>query len=86
SGDTVQSADFAGVEIRYTAGSIDNPLWEHMTPLGDAGGFFTSAIEAVLPEAGSWTFACRSRNTAGVLSVGARYLRRSLGRNTGQTL
>ncbi|MQP51148.1 hypothetical protein, partial [Escherichia coli] len=42
--DTVQSADFAGVEIRYTAGSIDNPLWEQMTPLGDAGGFFTAAI------------------------------------------
>jgi len=84
--DTVQSADFAGVEIRYTAGSIDNPLWEHMTPLGDAGGFFTAAIEAVLPASGSWTFACRSRNTSGVLSTAARYLRRSLGRNVGQTL
>ncbi|WP_223482817.1 host specificity factor TipJ family phage tail protein [Stenotrophomonas sp. OVS01A] len=84
--DTVQSADFAGVEIRYTAGSIDNPLWEQMTPLGDAGGFFTAAIEAVLPASGSWTFACRSRNTSGVLSTAARYLRRSLGRNIGQTL
>ncbi len=84
--DTVQSADFAGVEIRYTAGSIDNPLWEQMTPLGDAGGFFTAAIEAVLPASGSWTFACRSRNTSGVLSTAARYLRRSLGRNVGQTL
>lgn len=84
--DTVQSADFAGVEIRYTAGSIDNPLWEQMTPLGNAGGFFTAAIEAVLPASGSWTFACRSRNTSGVLSTAARYLRRSLGRNVGQTL
>lgn len=84
--DTVQSADFAGVEIRYTAGSIDNPLWEQMTPLGDAGGFFTAAIEAVLPASGSWTFACRSRNTSGGLSTAARYLRRSLGRNVGQTL
>ncbi|MBM9914353.1 MULTISPECIES: host specificity factor TipJ family phage tail protein [Stenotrophomonas] len=84
--DTVQSTDFAGVEIRYTAGSIDNPLWEQMTPLGDAGGFFTAAIEAVLPASGSWTFACRSRNTSGVLSTAARYVRRSLGRNVGQTL
>lgn len=83
--DTIQSADFAGVEIRYTAGTVAAPVWEDMTPMGDSG-FHTAAFEAVVPEAGDWTFACRSRNTSGELSTVSRVIHRALGKNLGQSL
>ncbi|MGE8289880.1 MAG: lysozyme, partial [Stenotrophomonas sp.] len=83
--DTIQSADFAGVEIRYVAGTVAAPVWEDMTPVGDSG-FHTAAFEAVVPEAGEWTFACRSRNTSGELSAGMRIEHRTLAKNLGQTL
>jgi len=83
--DTIQSADFAGVEIRYTAGSVTAPAWEAMTPLGDTG-YHAAAFEAVLPASGTWTFACRSRNTSGTLSPDARIVTQTLGANLGQQL
>ncbi len=70
--ETIQSPDFAGVEIRYTAGAATAPDWDNMTPLGDSG-FHTAAFESAAPAGGEWTFACRSRNTSGTLST-AYYL------------
>jgi trimeric autotransporter adhesin len=81
--DTIQSADFAGVEIRYIAGNVPAPVWGTMAPLGDAG-YHAAAFEAVLPTSGEWTFACRSRNTSGTLSVGARVITKTLGKNLGE--
>lgn len=83
--DTMRSADFAGVEIRYIAGHVAAPLWDDMTPVGDTG-YHTAAFEAVVPESGQWTFACRSRNTSGELSTGMRAVQRTLGKNLGQSL
>ena len=83
--DTIQSADFAGVEIRYMPGLIASPAWDQMTPLGDTG-YHAAAFEAVLPSSGEWTFACRSRNTSGALSTAMRVLSRTLGKNLGQQL
>ncbi|WP_205954294.1 phage tail protein [Pseudoxanthomonas winnipegensis] len=85
SDDTIQSADFAGVEIRYTAGSVTAPAWETMMPLGDTG-YHAAAFEAVLPASGTWTFACRSRNTSGTLSPNARIVTQTLGANLGEQL
>lgn len=83
--DTIQSADFAGVEIRYMPGLIASPSWDQMTPLGDTG-YHAAAFEAVLPSSGEWTFACRSRNTSGALSTGMRVLSRTLGNNLGEQM
>ncbi len=83
--ETMRSADFAGVEIRYTAGTIAAPVWEEMTPVGDSG-FHTAAFEAVVPASGDWTFACRSRNTSSELSAAMQIVHRTLGKNLGQTL
>ncbi len=83
--ETMRSADFAGVEIRYTAGTIAAPAWEEMTPVGDSG-FHTAAFEAVVPASGEWTFACRSRNTSSELSAAMKIVHRTLGKNLGQTL
>lgn len=83
--DTMQSPDFAGVEIRYTAGVVPAPDWDAMTPVGDSG-FFTAAFEAVVPDAGQWTFVCRSRNSSGVLSTGMQVITRTLGQSLGQNL
>jgi hypothetical protein len=85
SDDTIQSADFAGVEIRYIAGDIAAPVWADMTPLGD-DGYHAAAFEAVLPPSGTWTFACRSRNTSGTLSTAARVVTQTLGANLGEQL
>jgi hypothetical protein len=76
--DTMRSPDFAGVEIRYIAGNVPAPDWEAMTPLGGAG-YYTAPFESVLPPAGEWTIACRSRNTAGQLSDGMRRVTRTFG-------
>ncbi len=35
--DTIQSADFAGVEIRYMVGTVASPVWDDMIPLGNDG-------------------------------------------------
>ncbi|OWQ54016.1 phage tail protein [Stenotrophomonas maltophilia] len=83
--DTVQSADFAGVEIRYVAGKVAAPVWDQMIPLGD-DGYHVAAFEAVLPPAGDWTFACRSRNTSGALSEASRVVQKTLGANLGEVI
>jgi len=83
--ETIQSPDFAGVEIRYTAGSVSSPVWEDMTPVGDTG-YHTAPFEVVMPEAGTWTFSCRSRNTNGVLSTNARTVTRTLTANLGEQI
>ena len=83
--ETIQSADFAGVEIRYIEGTVASPNWDGMTPVGETG-YFTAPFEAVMPEAGTWTFACRSRNTAGRLSTGMRVITRTLAANLGQVI
>lgn len=81
---TTEAANLAGAEIRYTAGSNGAPVWDDMTPLG--AGFFTSAFEMVLPPSGTWTFAIRARNTAGILSNGQKVVIKSLGANLGEEL
>lgn len=83
--ETVQSADFAGVEIRYSAGKVAAPAWDQMTPLGD-DGYHVAAFEAVLPPAGDWTFACRSRNTSGALSEASRVVQKTLRANLGEVI
>lgn len=82
--DTIQSANFAGVEIRYHPGNEPH-TWEQMTPLGD-DGYHPSAFEAVLPEAGVWAFAIRSRNTAGTLSTQALVISKTLQANLGEVI
>ncbi|WP_313171480.1 host specificity factor TipJ family phage tail protein [Stenotrophomonas sp.] len=83
--ETMRSADFAGVEIRYIADHVIAPDWDAMTPIGDTG-YHSAAFEAVMPASGKWTFACRSCNTSGELSVGMRIIQRTLGKNLGQSL
>lgn len=83
--DTIQSPDFAGVEIRHIAGAVTSPDWDQMTPIGD-DGYHTAAFEAVVPASGEWTFACRSRNTSGELSVGMRVITRTLAHNLGEQI
>lgn len=82
--DTIQSANFAGVEIRYHPGTEPH-AWEQMIPLGD-DGYHPSAFEAVLPPAGLWTFACRSRNTSGTLSSQTRTVQVELKANLGEVI
>jgi len=83
--DTIQSANFAGVEIRYVPGDVPDPIWSGMTSLGD-DGYHPSAFEAVLPASGLWTFACRSRNTSGTLSNEMRVVRKELKANLGEVI
>lgn len=83
--DTIQSPDFAGVEIRYEAGAVATPDWANMTPLGE-GGYHTAAFESAMPPAGTWTFACRSRNTSGSLSDGMAVSTVTLGGNLGEVI
>lgn len=83
--DTMRSPDFAGVEIRYTVGNAPVPDWNTMTPLGESG-YYTAPFESVLPAAGEWTIACRSRNTAGQLSEGMRTVTRTFGPNLGEII
>lgn len=63
---TIQPANLAGAEIRYVAGTVAGPDWEAMTAVGE--GVHTAGFEAVIPAAGTWTFAARARNTDGLLS------------------
>ncbi len=84
-GDTTRSADFAGVEIRYMPGKDMTPDWNAMTPVGETG-YHTAPFEAVIPESGDWTFACRSVNTSGELSTGMRVVVKTLGNNLGEQM
>lgn len=67
-------AALAGVQIRYRAGSTPATAsdWDGMAPLGDAGDVYTAHFETTRPAAGTWTFALRAINTAGVLATGVR--------------
>lgn len=73
--DTIQSPDFRGVEIRYIEGYITLPPWDEMTPIGD--GHEVGLVETAQPPAGTWTFACRSVNSNGTLSLGMRVITRT---------
>ncbi|MDT3467936.1 host specificity factor TipJ family phage tail protein [Stenotrophomonas maltophilia] len=83
--DSLRSPDFAGVEIRYMSGLVADPEWAAMAPVGQAG-YHTAPFEIVVPDAGEWTFACRSVNTSGELSEGMRVVTKTLGKNLGQQL
>lgn len=86
-GTTTPPPDYAGAEIRYITGSVPAPDWASMTPLGE-DGFFTSAVEMVMPAAGLWTFAARPRTTSkllGPLSIVTATLTENLGEITTQT-
>ncbi|WP_372177460.1 host specificity factor TipJ family phage tail protein [Xanthomonas axonopodis pv. phyllanthi] len=83
---TIRSPDYTGVQIRYIAGSVANPNWSAMTPLGDNDGYHASAFESTLPEAGSWTFAIRAMNTSGNLSNTMLTVQKALTNNLGQEL
>lgn len=84
---TIKPPDYAGSEIRYITGNVPDPDWAAMTPLG-ADGFFTSAVEMVMPPAGLWTFAARPRSTGkllGPLSILTLTLTENLGEIGQQT-
>ncbi|APP76875.1 hypothetical protein BJD12_18435 [Xanthomonas vesicatoria ATCC 35937] len=84
--DTIQSANLAGAEIRYTQAPEQGapmPAWEAMTPVGDSG-YHTGAFDSPIPSSGKWTFAIRARNTNGTLSLAAKYVTKTLGKNLGE--
>ncbi|MBB3832562.1 hypothetical protein FHR55_000728 [Xanthomonas arboricola] len=84
--DTIQSANLAGAEIRYAQAPEQGapmPAWDAMTPVGDSG-YHTGAFDSPIPASGKWTFAIRARNTNGTLSVAAKYVTKSLGKNLGE--
>ncbi len=83
--DTMRSPDFAAAEIRSTPGTAPGPHWHPMTPPGESRSY-TAPVESVLPAAGEWTIACRSRNTAGQLSEGMRTVTRTFGPNLGEII
>lgn len=67
-------ASLAGVQIRYRAGSTPATVadWDAMSPLGDADDVYTAQFETTRPDEGTWTFALRAINTAGVLATSVR--------------
>ncbi|RFF51736.1 host specificity factor TipJ family phage tail protein [Xanthomonas campestris] len=84
--DTIQSANLAGAEIRYIEAPEQGapmPAWDAMTPVGDSG-YHTGAFDSPIPSSGKWTFAIRARNTNGTLSVTAKYVTKTLGKNLGE--
>ncbi|ACE75760.1 P20 [Xanthomonas phage phiL7] len=81
--DTIQSADYAGVEIRYLEGTHPNPDWQAMTPIGDSG-YHPAAFESATPASGTYTFALRAVNTSAMLSDRAIVITRTLGKNLGE--
>lgn len=83
---TVQSPDMAGVEIRYTAGSIPSPNWNAMIPISADDGFHTAPFQSITPEGGMWTFALRTRNTAGVLSTTMKTVQKVLSSNLAEVI
>jgi len=86
--DTIQSPDFAGVEIRFMAGFAP-AVWNDMTPLasGDhGGGFYTDAFETSQPPKGQYTFALRAINTAGILATEMVTVQKTLNFNLGEVI
>ncbi|SOO32741.1 YapH protein (fragment) [Xanthomonas citri pv. fuscans] len=59
------------------------PSWDAMTPVGDSG-YHTGAFDSPIPASGTWVFAIRARNTNGTLSVAAKYVTKTLGKNLGE--
>lgn len=89
--DTIQSADYTGVEIRYIEGSVVSPDWSLMLPVGAEGdttqaGYHAAPFESSIPTSGTWTFACRAVNTSNVLSTNMLVVTRTLGKNLGEQL
>ena len=67
---TQRPVDWQGAEIRYLPGTVGSPVWESMAPLQDDQTFYTaSPVELNAPLEGTWTFACRSRDTTGNIST-----------------
>ena len=85
---TIQSPDFAGVEIRYIEGTVSQPDWLAMTPLGNGpdAGYHTTAFESTNPAGGDWTFALRAVNTSGVISDQMLVVQRTLSNNLGEVI
>jgi Phage-related protein, tail component len=86
--DTIQSPDFAGVEIRFAPGFAP-AVWDNMTPLaaGDhGGGFYTDAFETSQPPKGQYTFALRAINTAGILASEMVVVQKTLNFNLGEVI
>lgn len=81
--DTIQSADYAGVEIRYLEGTFPNPDWQAMIPIGDSG-YHPAAFESAMPASGTYTFALRAVNTSAMLSDRAIVITKTLGKNLGE--
>lgn len=79
---TMQSPDFIGVQIRYLGGSVGDPNWVDMIPLGE--GTHTATFESILPPAGAWTFAVRSVNTSGSLSSSMLVVNKTLTDSLGE--
>ncbi len=82
-GDTIRSADYAGVEIRYIEGTVANPDWSLMTPIGETG-YHAAAFESSVPRSGTWTFALRTINTSAMLSLSLLVVTKTLGKNLGE--
>lgn len=83
--ETFKSPNVSGVEIRYVSGHVAGPVWGDMTPLGD-DGFYTSAFESVVPQAGDWTMAIRTRNTDGQLAVDPLVIQVTLSSNLAEEI
>jgi hypothetical protein len=67
---TPRPLDWEGAEIRYLPGTVASPVWDSMAPLQDDQTFYTaSPVELNAPLEGTWTFACRSRDTTGNVST-----------------
>lgn len=81
--DTIRSADYAGVEIRYIEGSVQSPDWQGMIPIGDSG-YHPAAFESSVPTSGTYTFALRAVNTSSMLSAGMLVVTKTLGKNLGE--
>jgi len=80
-------ADWLGAEIRYTPGVVADPDWALMQQLQDGTSYYTaSPVEINAPLSGSWTFACRSRDSSGNLSTAKTQSITLSKRRTGNTV
>lgn len=73
-GATPRPGNLAGVQIRYAPGAVNLSVadWDNLTPIAGPGDIYTGELETTRPDAGTWTFACRAINTAGLLANGVR--------------
>ncbi len=73
-GATPRPLNLAGVQIRYAPGAVDLSVadWDDLTPIAGPDDIYTGELETTRPDAGTWTFACRAINTAGLLANGVR--------------